>query len=58
MSCPLPLSDGVGTASGAPVSSSTRLGSIKALIAKALPVSVWQQVQWQQWTNIGGDVSR
>jgi hypothetical protein len=30
----------------------------KALRTKALPVSVWQLVQWQQWTNIGASVSR
>jgi hypothetical protein len=55
---PLPLSDGVITGSGAPAKVSTRSLSISALITKALPVSVWQLVQWQQWTNIGAELSR
>jgi hypothetical protein len=27
-------------------------------MTKALPVCRWQSWQWQQWTNIGSDVSR
>lgn len=56
--CPLPLSDGVSTGAGAPFSVSTRALSIKALSTKAEPVSVWQQLQWQQCTNIGASLSR
>ena len=36
----------------------TRPLSYMALMTKALPVSVWQLVQWQQWTNIGAAFSR
>lgn len=31
--------------------------STKAFIAKEVPSSRWQAVQWQQWTNSGGSVS-
>ena len=55
---PLPLADGVITASGSPASSSTRSASIMALSAKAAPVSRWHQRQWQQCTNSGLDVMR
>ena len=55
---PLPLSDGVITASGSPARSSTRSASIMALRTKAEPVSRWHQRQWQQCTNNGFDVMR
>ena len=51
--CPLPLADGVSTASTSPCSSCTRSASISAFSAKADPVSRWHQRQWQQWTNSG-----
>jgi len=44
---------GVRTAIGAPLSSRMRSVSIRALSTKALPVCLWQSVQWQQWVNIG-----
>ena len=31
----------------------TRFDSITALRANAVPVSRWQEVQWQQWTMRG-----
>jgi hypothetical protein len=52
------LSDGVITGSGDPLSVSTSALSTRALITNALPVSVWHEVQWQQWTNIGSRLSR
>jgi hypothetical protein len=55
---PRPLSDGVITGCGEPFSVSTCSLSISAFIAKAVPVSVWHEVQWQQWTNIGARFKR
>jgi hypothetical protein len=49
---------GTSTGCGSPASSSTRSASISRLITNALPVCRWQLRQWQQWTNIGSDVSR
>ena len=43
---------------GVPDSISMRSVSMSALMAKALPVCLWQSRQWQQWTNIGAAVSR
>jgi hypothetical protein len=34
------------------------VASISALSTNALPVWRWQSRQWQQWTNIGAEVSR
>jgi hypothetical protein len=56
--CPRPLAEGVSTNSGWPDSSETRAVSITALRTKALPVSRWHQLQWQQCTIIGLSSSR
>ena len=56
--CPRPLADGVNTSSGVPDRSVMRVASIMALMTKALPVSRWHQLQWQQCTIIGALVSR
>jgi len=56
--CPLPLLEGVSTASGSPAVSSTRSASIIAFNAKDDPVSRWHHVQWQQWTKSGRVVMR
>ena len=56
--CPLPLFEGVFTACGVPLSTTTRSDSISALSANDAPVSRWHQRQWQQWTNIGALVIR
>src|SRR5271166_436639 len=58
MVCGVPLSAGTGTASVSPESLSIRSVSISALMTKALPVCLWHSRQWQQWTNIGFDLSR
>jgi hypothetical protein len=48
----------VGTASLAPLVTSTRAVSTITLITNAPPVSRWHQVQWQQLTNNGAAPSR
>src|SRR5262249_44161981 len=58
MSWGCPLSVGIDVASGAAPRSSMRSVSMIALMTKALPVWRWHILQWQQWTNIGADVSR
>jgi hypothetical protein len=35
----------------------TAVVSMMALIAKAVPVSSWQEVQWQPWTIMGGKLT-
>jgi hypothetical protein len=40
------------------LSVSTSALATRALITNALPVSVWHEVQWQQWTKIGSRLSR
>jgi hypothetical protein len=56
--CMLPSSRGASTGCGSPATSSTRSASISRLITNALPVCRWQFRQWQQWVNIGSDLSR
>src|ERR1041385_2580999 len=58
MRCMPPRSRGTSIACGSPASSSIRSPSISKLITNALPVCRWQFRQWQQWTNIGSDMSR
>src|SRR5262249_45083236 len=58
MSCGCPLSVGIDVGSGAAPRRSMRSVSMIALMTKALPVWRWHNMQWQQWTNIGADVSR
>jgi hypothetical protein len=55
---PLPLLDGVFTASGSPSSRTTRSASIIAFNANAVPVSRWHHRQWQQCTKSGALVMR
>jgi hypothetical protein len=55
---PLPLFDGVLIISTSPSSNCTRSASISAFRAKAAPLSLWHQRQWQQWTNSGVVIMR
>jgi hypothetical protein len=50
---PLPLALGVATLSGIPDRRVTFPDSTSALSAKAVPVSRWHQMQWQQCTING-----